>query len=227
MDFPADNVFKKGAEATLYKGTWFSLPVLYKVRVKKAYRHPVLDEKIRSERTANESRIMENLLFNGIPVPCIYEVDVKDHYIVMEYMSGKRLKDVIPLMEEKLEGIFMEIGKHVARMHDIGIIHGDLTTSNIIHYQEPGSNECKLTFIDFGLSKYSVNVEDKSVDIHLFKRVITSTHIEFFDQIFPAFLKGYEEILVKDGKREKFNQIIKRLEKIETRGRYVEKRKRK
>ena len=90
-----------------------------------------------------------------------------------------------------------------------------------------GGKECKLTFIDFGLSKHSLNVEDKSVDIHLFKRVITSTHAEYFEQIFPAFLDGYEDYLVQGGEREKFSKIMKRLDKIETRGRYVEKRKRK
>ena len=55
----------------------------------------------------------------------------------------------------------------------------------------------------------------------------TSTHAEYFEQTFPAFLKGYEDYLAQAGSSKKFNKIMKRLEKIETRGRYVEKRKRK
>lgn len=227
MSIPTGNVLKRGAEAVLYKGTWFSRPALFKVRVKKAYRHPTLDERIRLERTANEGRVMASLLAGGLPVPRLYEVDLKEHCIVMEYVAGKRLKDVIPSIEGTLQEVFVEIGRYISKMHEMGIIHGDLTTSNIIHEEKARSERYRLVFIDFGLSAHSLNVEDKSVDIHLFKRVITSTHADYFECIFPPFLQGYKEYSEESGNAKKFDEIMKRLEKIETRGRYVEKRKRK
>jgi Kae1-associated kinase Bud32 len=227
MLVPTGKILKKGAEAVLYTGTWFSLPALFKVRVEKAYRHPALDERIRLERTVNEARVMASLLLGGLPVPRLYEVDVKDHCIVMEHVAGTRLKDVIPSIEGRLGAIFKEIGRHVSKMHEMGIIHGDLTTSNIIHEETPGNGRSKLTFIDFGLSMHSLSVEDKAVDIHLFKRVITSTHADHFEHIFPPFLQGYGKYLEESGSAEKFDEIMKRMEKIATRGRYVEKRKRK
>jgi Kae1-associated kinase Bud32 len=224
---PPGEVLRKGAEAVLVKGEWLGGEALYKVRMRKQYRIPEIDDRIRAERTVNEARIIAALLEAGIPVPGLLDVHLKDATIVMEFIHGARLKDIVAPLRGKLAGIFTRIGAGVARMHDLDVIHGDLTTSNIIYESALDSDEIAFRFIDFGLARHTASVEDKSVDIHLFKRVITSTHAGDYEFMFPPFLEGYKAHLDQQGRSADFKKIVRRLEQIETRGRYVEKSKRK
>ncbi|MHA1682335.1 MAG: Kae1-associated kinase Bud32 [Promethearchaeota archaeon] len=227
MNQERGHVIRKGAEAELIKSTWLGKPAISKIRVKKKYRHPQLDARLRKERTIMESKIIVQLMMNGIPVPTLYETILKDSCIIMEFIEGSRLKDVINgFQEDTIIPLMKEIGRNVAKMHDLGIVHGDLTTSNIIATHEEDGKSRSFTFIDFGLSQYSNSLEDIGVDIHLFKRVITATHASKFDIIYPAFLEGYREQLQQDGKRP-FKQLMNKIEQIESRGRYIEKKKRK
>ncbi|MBU4493256.1 MAG: Kae1-associated serine/threonine protein kinase, partial [Nanoarchaeota archaeon] len=100
-----------------------------------------------------------------------------------------------------------ELGKKIAILHNNNIIHGDLTTSNMILNNE-------IYFIDFGLSFFSDKTEDKAVDIHLLRQALESKHHEIFKNAFKAVLSGYKI------KNPDYNIIIKRLEKVEARGRY-------
>ncbi|MHA1369287.1 MAG: Kae1-associated kinase Bud32 [Promethearchaeota archaeon] len=230
MDIKNEQILKKGAEAILVKKDWMNRPALYKIRIKKNYRHPKLDKKIRKERTVSEARIMYNLLISSIPVPCLYEVDVENFYIVMEYIEGTRLKLILESSPQArdldLENLFKEIGAHVARMHEMNVIHGDITTSNIIIEPRKNFNGTNFRFIDFGLAKYSQEIEEKAVDLHLFKRVITSTHNAYFDKAFIPFLEGYRSFHARKGNKSICEKIIHRIKEIETRGRYIEKEKR-
>ena len=224
---PSGEIIRKGAEAILIKGPWFDQEeALYKVRVKKAYRIQAIDEKLRLERTVMEARILGALLEAGILVPAVFDVDAKAGIIVMEFIHGPRIKDILQELRNKIGAVFETIGYEVARIHDLGIIHGDLTTSNIIYESDIDEDEIKFRFIDFGLARHSTSIEDKSVDLHLFKRVITSTHATLFDAIFPRFMAGYGKFLEDRGKTSDFDKITKRLAQIETRGRYVDKNKR-
>ena len=92
-------------------------------------------------------------------------------------------------------------------MHNNNIIHGDLTTSNMILENE-------IYFIDFGLSFFSDKTEDKAVDLHLLRHALESKHHKIFEKSFKAVLNGYKS------KCRKYNETIKRLEKVESRGRY-------
>lgn len=224
---PSGEIIRKGAEAILIKGAWFDQDIaLYKVRVKKSYRIPAIDDKLRLERTVTEARILGMLLGAGIPVPALFDVDVKEGVIVMEFIQGSRIKDILQDLQGKIGAVFEKIGYQVARIHDIDIIHGDLTTSNIIYESNVSDNEIMFRFIDFGLARHTTSIEDKSIDLHLFKRVISSTHASLFDAIFPRFMDGYSNFLDKHGKTNDFKKIVKRLAQIETRGRYIEKSKR-
>ncbi len=215
-------VLRKGAEATLVKGTWLGSEAVFKIRARKAYRHPVLDEKLRRERTVGEARVLGTLLQAGIPVPCLLEVNVKECFLVMEFVPGQRLKDAIPDLEKGtwLEDVMERVGYHVAGIHEINYIHGDITTSNIIY------DKGNFKLIDFGLARHTTNVEDKAVDLHLFKRVLTSTHAHFFDRMFPPFMAGYKKRAAEKQVNDSCKHVLDRMEKIQTRGRYVEKRKR-
>jgi Kae1-associated kinase Bud32 len=224
---PPGEVLRKGAEAVLVKGEWLGKEALFKVRTRKRYRIPEIDDRIRAERTVTEARVLASLLEAGIPVPALLDVDLKDATIVMEFVRGARLKDIVAPLRGKLAAIFTRVGAGVARMHDLDIVHGDLTTSNIIYESALEGGDIAFRFIDFGLARRTASVEDKSVDIHLFKRVITSTHAGDYELMFPPFMAGYKAHLDGQGKSGDFNRIERRLEQIETRGRYVEKSKRK
>ncbi|MHA1109497.1 MAG: bifunctional N(6)-L-threonylcarbamoyladenine synthase/serine/threonine protein kinase [Promethearchaeota archaeon] len=215
---PSQEVFRKGAEATLIKSTWENGELLIKHRTPKSYRISKLDTLLRNQRTLAESRSLIRAKQFLVPVPVIYDIDLVDAAITMSYIEGDRLKDQIPhLKPSKLHDVFERIGKIIARLHKNDQIHGDLTTSNIILTPQD-----TLFFIDFGLAFVSTSEEDKSVDLHLFKRVITSTHGEYYEDIYPWFLKGYKTEYGKESKA-----ILKGIEEVELRGRYVKKEERK
>jgi len=126
--------------------------------------------------------------------------------IEMEFVQGNKLSSI--LESNDYEKILKETGKIIGILHNKNIIHGDLTTSNIIYNKK--TNE--IRFIDFGLSFVSDKIEDKAVDIHLFRQALESKHYSIFKKGMKAFLQGYKQT-------EKFNEIMKRFEKVESRGR--------
>ena len=134
----------------------------------------------------------------------------------MKYIKGKKLKNIlVSLSETKKDKYFKKIGRDIAVLHKNGHIHGDITTSNLIV-----TNEEEVFLIDFGLHEYSDTIEDKSVDLHLFKRVLISTHGDDFEFCFNSFLKGYSSEYESKNKIY-CDQIIKNINAIESRGRYV------
>src|SRR5512137_2919272 len=126
-------LIRKGAEADLYLDDWYGIKVIRKIRTIKEYRLPILDQSIRNERTIHEAQIMHDAKLAGVPTPTIYFIDLATTTIIMEYIDGKRLKDILnelPLYERKK--ICETLGNFIGRLHRKKIIHGDLTTSNII-----------------------------------------------------------------------------------------------
>ncbi|MHA1492330.1 MAG: Kae1-associated kinase Bud32 [Promethearchaeota archaeon] len=213
-----EKLVQKGAEASLYRGLWFGKEVIFKHRVPKKYRSEELDKDIRTARTLKEARALIKIKNFRINVPQVYEIDAINSIIVMKYIKGEKLKDMMSKLDiKKKKKYFKAIGKYIAILHENGQIHGDITTSNIIITP----NE-KIFLIDFGLHDYSDSIEDKSVDLHLFKRVLISSHGKDFKLCFNAFLEGYRE---KHDNSEliECNEIIKNIMVIETRGRYVKK----
>ncbi len=211
-----EKLIHKGAEASLYYGHWFNKEVIFKYRIPKKYRLEELDKKIRTMRTMNESRALITVKNFGLNVPQVYEIDTKNSTIVMKYIKGEKLKDILnSLNDNKKQEYFKKIGRDIALLHKNGHIHGDITTSNIIITQ----NE-DIFLIDFGLHEYSDTIEDKSVDLHLFKRVLISSHGKDYEFCFKAFLEGYKSEYDKEDLNV-YNMIIKNITAIETRGRYV------
>ena len=185
----------KGAEAVIYEENNH----IIKERIEKKYRIKEIDDNIRKSRTNREAKVLQKL-FGKINVPKLIE---KDKYkIIMDKISGDKLRDVI----EKEDYILIShrLGLIIKKIHDEGIIHGDLTTSNFIL-----ENKKKEIFvIDFGLSFFSEKIEDKAVDLHLLERALYSKHHKIADICFNEILKSYND-----------NEVIKRLEKVKMRGR--------
>jgi len=187
----------QGAEAKLYSD---GIDVV-KHRFEKNYRHMEIDSALRKFRTRREFKVLKKLNELEFPSPRARESDDKKMTIAMEHIPGPLLKEILHLDHKKLG---REIGKKVARLHSNNIIHGDLTTSNMIFNDE-------IHFIDFGLSFFSEKAEDKAVDLHLLKQALESKHYKIFDQCFNEVLKGYKDY-------SKHKEVLKRLEVVEKRG---------
>jgi TP53 regulating kinase-like protein len=206
-------LIKKGAEANLYLKKWHNREVIIKQRLPKKYRISQLDLMIRSQRTVHEPNIIHKAKEAGVPTPTIFMVDVAEATIIMEFVEGKQIKEILDQIssEERLQLSHL-IGKMIGRLHKNGIIHGDLTTSNMIL-----TPEGKVVFIDFGLSERSKELESNGVDLHLMKRALQSTHYKHAKECFKAIIKGYSEVMGE----EKAQEVTKKIQEIEKRGRYV------
>ena len=209
-------LIKKGAEANLYLEKWHDREVIIKQRLPKKYRIPQLDLMIRSQRTMHEPNIIHKAKEAGVPTPTIFMVDVVEATIIMEFVEGKQVKEILDQVssEERLQLSHL-IGKMIGRLHKNGIIHGDLTTSNMIL-----TPYGKVVFIDFGLSERSKELEPNGVDLHLMKRALQSTHYKYAKECFKAVIKGYSEVMGE----EKAKKVTTKIQEIEKRGRYVAER---
>jgi TP53 regulating kinase-like protein len=194
-----NKIIQRGAEAVIF----IEKNRIIKSRIPKKYRIKQIDEKIRKQRTKREARILEKLS-NIIPVPKLISVSEKDKKIEMELLKGEKLSQ-IQCISEKPE-IIRNVASNISILHNNNIIHGDLTTSNMI------LSESKVYIIDFGLSFHSSRIEDKAVDIHLLKQALEAKHHREFEKLFSQFLKYYNP--------ENKTQILSQLGKVEKRGRY-------
>jgi TP53 regulating kinase-like protein len=140
----------------VYKGEFQGKPTIIKERFSKSYRHPILDKKIISARSNQEVKNIEKCKKCGIDVPLVYKVENQSHRIYLEMINGVTIKEYL-IKNGNSDDLAIGIGKNLAIMHDAGIIHGDLTTSNMMLRE---SKVEKLVFIDFGLSCYSTSDED-------------------------------------------------------------------
>ncbi len=199
-------LIKKGAEAELFKSEFLGKKVLIKKRVSKKYRRKELDEKIRIERNKREAVLLHKAKIIGVRTPIVYRIDSEKKELVMEFIEGNRLKD--ELNEKNLNYCF-EFGKIVAKLHNANIIHGDLTTSNML-VQNSGSSQ--LVLIDFGLAFESNKLEDKAVDLLNLKKTFLATHFNL--------MIGWDKFLDAYKKETGFNSIESKLDEIEKRARY-------
>ena len=120
-------IISQGAEAILTKKG----SNVIKDRIKKSYRLPEIDTRIRKQRTKKEARLL-NKAQSLIPVPKIIKLDEKNNKITLEYLNGLKLSNNLDKLTNNLK-ICKTIGKQISILHDNGIIHGDLTTSNMIY----------------------------------------------------------------------------------------------
>ena len=201
-------LLKKGAEADIYLTQWDNSRVILKIRKTKKYRNPILDAKIRKQRTIKESQTISEVKSFGIPTPLVYHVNLKKASIVMQEIPGKPVHD---LPDSKIIELSKEIGRLVGIMHKNGIMHGDLTTSNFILYEN------KVYVIDFGLSQKTIKSEDHAVDLRLIKEILNSAHAKIMESAWKNFLSGYKSIVGSAN----YAKITNLVSVIESRGRYA------
>jgi len=179
-----------------------------KDRIKKSYRLAELDEKIRKRRTKSEAKLFtkaSQIIDSPIPQ------ESKNKYkIKMPFINGEKLSehlDNFPLSKQKQ--ICKQIGESIAKLHNSDIIHGDLTTSNMI------LKDNKIFFIDFGLGEFSKRIETQATDLSVLKEAFKSTHFKHLNLLWDSFIKGYKQT------NDNFNKVLDNLKDIEKRGRYV------
>jgi len=217
-------MIKKGAEADLYLADFRAAlhpggggKVIVKLRIRKRYRIPEIDAWLRRSRTSLEAKLMIDAKAAGVPVPTVFEVDPDESRLVMKFLKGEQLKNILNrLPAEKRRHICRKIGEYVAKLHKAGIVHGDLTTSNMIL-----DRNGKLFLIDFGLGEYDSSTEARGVDLHLLRRALESVHFEIADEAYAQIVKSYRAAFGPGA-----DEVIKRAEEISKRGRYVAKEER-
>lgn len=196
-------IFPKGAEAVLVKSTYNNNSIVIKKRVMKKYRHPELDSHIILKRTITESNLLKKAKKAGLNVPNVFYTDKNKHEIYIEYVEGFTVKEKL----RKENSTFNEqLGILMADLHNLDIIHGDLTTSNML------IRNTTIFLIDFGLGYFSKSIEDKAVDLFLFERTFLCTHPDRKDDLVKIIFFYFEKIKNK-------TEILKRIEIIRSRGR--------
>jgi len=204
-------IIQQGAEAKIILSETAEGKFVIKDRIKKSYRTPELDKKIRVRRTRSETKLLKKAseIINS-PKPLIENKDKTSTKIKMSFIQGKKLSeflDSFPLTKQK--ETCKLIGLNIGKLHDADLIHGDLTTSNMILSKE------KIFFIDFGLGFHSIKIEDKAVDLHLLRQALEAKHFKNWKTLFKSVLLGYS-------KSKDYKKVLEQFKKVESRGRYKE-----
>ncbi|XP_043261560.1 EKC/KEOPS complex subunit TP53RK [Colletes gigas] len=220
----------QGAEARVYKGVYLGKPTLIKERFEKKYRHIDLDIRLTKDRIKAECRAIVRAKAAGVVTPAIYLVHLERRCIYMEYIEDAVvLKDFIEKniskdinIEQLSKFIARGLGTSIARLHSKSIIHGDLTTSNVLlkNISEELDNEKydaanDFVIIDFGLARLESSVEDKAVDLYVLERSLHSAHSEIpllFSEIFHIYQKHYTN-------RKQCKEVVSKYKEVQARGR--------
>jgi Kae1-associated kinase Bud32 len=204
----------KGAEADIFlDSNWNGRKVIIKHRGVKKYRHPEIDREIRRYRTLHEADMIHRSKEAGVSTPLIYQLDPEGATIVMEYVEGLKVRDAVPQLSiEENCVLFRRIGEDTGRLHSAALIHGDLTTSNMIKAGH------RIVFIDFGLGEVSKEVEKRGVDFNLMVRMLASTHYTIMEPLLESFKEGYRGTMGSEAEA-----VFQRAEEIRRRGRYIDK----
>lgn len=194
----------QGAEAVLYRDA----NRVIKERLSKGYRISQIDESLRKFRTRREAKVLSRLEELNFPAPRLQEFCDKRMSITMDFMPGEKLRDVIET-GQNFQEFAEQIGTKIGKLHQNNIVHGDLTTSNMI--VEPDTKS--INFIDFGLSFFSNKIEDKAVDLFLLDRALESKHYHLYPEVFDSVIESYRESYPEA------KDVLKRFEEVRRRGR--------
>jgi len=202
-----------GAEAKIYLQEWFGELAIRKHRIPKSYRVPMLDDNIRHLRTSHEATMLREARKLGVSVPTVQHIDQDSSSLIMDYIAGRTLKDELHVVSKsERRARCRALGELLAIMHLGGIVHGDITLSNVI------SQRGKLFIIDFGLGGFSKESEAMGVDLLLLNRSMRSTHYMFHAELFKSFIEGYSRVVGLTSSAE----VMEKMREVERRGRYFE-----
>jgi len=221
-------LFTQGAEALVYRTTFLtpSTSCALKYRPSKPYRHPTLDKRLTRQRILAEARVLVRCKKDNLAVPGVLGLDVEAGWIALEWVTGSPIRVVLQnwrgnnksasaAQDEDIKSLMGRIGRAVGEMHKLGVVHGDLTTSNLMlrpRDETDTGTEGEVVLIDFGLAMQNIQDEDKAVDLYVLERAFGSTHPwaeEAFAEVLRAYGESYKGAKV----------VLKRLEDVRMRGR--------
>lgn len=232
LQYPASTppiLITQGAEGRLYKTTYLlpDIPCALKYRPPKPWRHPTLDQRLTRHRILAETRILAKCRRDGLRVPAVYAVDESAGWLMLEWIHGGPVRKSINEClgkrtegiedDDELKGLMRRMGSAIGKMHQIGIVHGDLTTSNMmlnppVEPQGKSLLDGELVIIDLGLASGSTQDEDRAVDLYVLERAFGSTHPRA-ECLFPELLDAYSKSFKQAG------VVLKRLADVRMRGR--------
>jgi len=201
-------LLKRGAEAELRRTTYLGREAVEKARVRKGYRLPALDDELRRARIRTEAKLIGEARAAGVPVPILYDIDLVENRLVMEFIEGPTAKAVLDAGGKAADDLCRKVGETIARLHGADIVHGDLTTSNMI------LRAGRLVLIDFSLGEKTSSVESKGVDLRLLKEALVGAHgrgPEYFEAVARAYRRRYSNAA----------DVLAKAKEIEERGRYT------
>lgn len=242
IDFVNDwELRHQGAESKLYFGAHLNNRCVIKHRFSKKYRHPLLDRKLTRERTKRERKMIERIQAKSNELgPHMPKVgwSNEDTILMDEIVNSETVFSYLEREPTNASRVAPLIGQCIAELHNIGIIHGDLTTCNLLLVSRPNTSgqvplkkikpdqDIGLTHlvipIDFGLATGSEHPEERAVDLHVLERALLSTHFSdssFFDAILDAYCRRLDDRTCEPHGKQK---IIERLGEVRSRGRKVE-----
>lgn len=223
MPFIEDTMVHLGAEAEVWKGEWFGHSAIRKQRRNRSWRHPDLDYQLGVRRLISESRILLRLHQHNFPVPFLYDVDVEGQRMVMEYVDGAQLLDILndATALEEVEHVLSNVGRVLRMLHRLAITHGDLSTNNIL------IEDGKVWLIDFGLASVEYEVERFGIDLHVLDEILGASH-PHLEHAISVVTKGYLDYEKENGEAEELDggrvptaqEVLHRLDDIRARVRY-------
>lgn len=233
----------QGAEAKVYEVEYQGKRAILKQRLVKQYRIKELDSKLNKQRLHREVKCLEKCRKAGVAAPYVHQVDAESNSIYMERIDGSSLKTLLHGCARLDEGgnrypdeyyrLSREIGTAIGRMHDMDLVHGDLTTSNIMIRSssdvqaemvcENGDSSSgtittdqgssgRVVMIDFGLGQLKASVEDKAVDLYVLERAFVSTH-PHSEPLVAQVMEAYRVA------NRKGVAVVQKLEQVRLRGR--------
>ncbi|EMA09272.1 bifunctional N6-L-threonylcarbamoyladenine synthase / protein kinase Bud32 [Haloarcula vallismortis] len=192
----------QGAEATVR----FDGDRVIKERVPRSYRHPSLDERLRTERTRQEARLTSEARRHGVPTPLVRDVDPQEARIVFQRVGDADLREGLT------ESRVTDVGRWLARIHNAGFVHGDPTTRNVRVGSRDGQGD-QTFLIDFGLGYYTQEAEDHAMDLHVLAQSLAGTADD------PETLLSAAEDAYRT-ESDHADAVFTSLDDIEGRGRY-------
>ena len=218
------DLITQGAEALVYKTTFLTPNTVaaLKVRPQKLWRHRTLDKRLTRQRILAESRVLAKCRKEGVPVPAVLGLDWEKGWLATEWVEGKTVKQAIRERdlgdEAGVKALLERLGRAVGILHGVGVVHGDLTTSNMMlrpntsQEEGPAGLEGEVVLIDFGLSTQAMQEEDRAVDLYVLERAFGSTHPKE-EGMFGVVLDAY------GGAFKGAKTTLRRLEDVRMRGR--------
>lgn len=174
----------RGSESYIYLDR--DRGIVVKDRVRRLYMEENLDNRLRKTRTTTEYNILKSL-YDKLRVPRVFRKH--EYSFEMEYIEGEN-----PQLDREMARY---IGKSLRELHELGIIHYDLSIYNILY---DGDN---YYLIDFGLSFRSMKIEDIASDI----LVAISQAVDYEDVILDAYQAN--------------SAVLDRIKEIRARARYA------